>query len=230
MDNIKYLYSNGCSYTEGYGLDNPEKERYSKFLANKFTAEDINQSAGGGSNQRIFRTTYNWISQNQDKLKDTLFVIQLSYPVRNEIWVNRTWRDEYGNTSHWFGAQFGHDGYTAWEHHERDTSVDKDEINFSYVPDNKTCSEITWRYVISLQSFFKSNNIKYIFFEGDIHKHGFLDKTCKITELVDFDCFYDEGFLQSAGNRRTPCNHPNEEVQIEWAEKLYKFIKKIYER
>ena len=25
-----------------------------------------------------------------------------------------------------------------------------------------------------------------IFFEGDIHKHGFLDKTCKITELVDF--------------------------------------------
>ena len=85
MDNIKYLYSNGCSYTEGYGLDNPEKERYSKFLANKFTAEDINQSAGGGSNQRIFRTTYNWISQNQDKLKDTLFVIQLSECLRHLV-------------------------------------------------------------------------------------------------------------------------------------------------
>ena len=240
MDNIKYLYSNGCSYTEGYGLDNPEKERYSKFLANKFTAEDINQSAGGGSNQRIFRTTYNWISQNQDKLKDTLFVIQLSYPVRNEIWVNRGNKDnfdrnqgwissefyDYGGS--WHGAQFGHDGYTAWESHQRDTSVDKEEVNFDYVPNNKICSTITWRYVVSLQSFFKFNNIKYIFFEGDIHTEGSLDKTCKITELVDFDCFYDEGFLQSAGNRRTPCNHPNEEVQIEWADKLYSFYKGRY--
>ena len=70
MDNIKYVYSNGCSYTEGCGLDNPVKERYSKFLADKFGAEDINQSEGGGSNQRIFRTTYDWISENQDKLKD----------------------------------------------------------------------------------------------------------------------------------------------------------------
>ena len=224
MDNIKYVYSNGCSYTEGCGLDNPEKERYSKFLADKFGAEDINQSEGGGSNQRIFRTTYDWISKNQDKLKDTLFVLQLSYTVRNEIWVSRTWRDDYGNESHWFGSQFGHDGYTAWEHNERDTSVDKEEFNFNYIPDNKTLSEITWRYVISLQSFFKINNIKYIFFEGDTK----LDPTWKIAELVDFDCFYEEGFLQSAKNRLTPCNHPNEEVQIEWADKLYKLIGQIW--
>ena len=224
MDNIKYVYSNGCSYTEGCGLDNPEKERYSKFLADKFNAEDINQSEGGCGNQRICRITFDWISENQDKLKDTLFVLQLSYPVRNEIWVDRIWRDDYGNTSHWFGAQFGHDGYTAWEAHERDTSVDKDEINFKYVPDNKSVSEITWRYVISLQSFFKFNDIKYIFFEGDINKEGFLDKTCKIAELVDFDYFYQVPFLDSAGNRVTECNHPNAEVQIEWADKLYNFI------
>ena len=228
MDNIKYVYSNGCSYTEGCGLDNPEKERYSKFLADKFNAEDINQSEGGCSNQRICRITYDWISENQDKLKDTLFVLQLSYPVRNEIWVNRIWEDDYGNKSNWFGAQFGHDGHTAWNSHERDTSVDKDEINFNYTPDNKTSSEITWRYVISLQSFFKINNIKYIFFEGDINKHGFLDKTCKIAELVNFDCFYQEPFLGSARNRVTECNHPNAEVQIEWADKLYSFYKEKY--
>ena len=94
--------------------------------------------------------------------------------------------------------------------------------------DNKTCSEITWRYVISLQSFFKINNIKYIFFEGDINKEGFLDKTCKIAELVDFDYFYQVPFLDSAGNRVTECNHPNAEVQIEWADKLYNFIGELY--
>ena len=229
--NIKYLYTNGCSYSAGHGLENEVEERYSKFLADKFGAEDINESEGGGSNQRIFRTTYDWISKNArkpNKLKDTVFVIQLTYPVRNETWVDRIWRDDYGNTSHWFGAQFGHDGYTAWEAHERDTSVDKDEINFKYVPDNKSVSEITWRYVISLQSFFKFNDIKYIFFEGDINKEGFLDKTCKIAELVDFDCFYQEPFLGSAGNRVTECNHPDAEVQIEWADKLYNFIGELY--
>ena len=226
--NIKHIYTNGCSYTAGYGLENEVEERYSKLLADKFGAKDINQSEGGCSNQRIFRITLDWISENQDKLKDTVFVIQLTYPVRNEIWVDRIWRDDYGNTSHWFGAQFGHDGYTAWEHHERDTSVDKNEINFNYVPDNKSSSEITWRYVLGLQSFFKLNNIKHIFFEGDIQRDGFLDKTCKIAELVDFDCFYQEPFLGSARNRVTECNHPNAEVQIEWADKLYSFYKEKY--
>ena len=228
MDNIKYVYSNGCSYTEGCGLDNPETERYSKFLADKYGAKDINQSEGGGSNQRIFRTTFDWISKNRDKLKDTLFVIQLSYPVRNEIWVNRTWQDDYGNSSHWFGAQFGHDGYTAWESHERDTSVDKNEINFNYVPDNNAGSDITWRYVISLQSFFKINNIRYIFFEGDRNQDGKLIKTTDTSKLVDFDYFYKEPFLGSAKNRLTECNHPDKEVQIEWANKLYSYVKELY--
>ncbi len=225
---IKYLYTNGCSYTEGCGLDNPEKERYSKFLADKFNAEDINQSEGGCSNQRISRTTFDWISENQDKLKDTLFVLQLSYPVRNEIWCKRTWEDDFGNISNWHGAQFGHDGYTAWEANERDTSVDKDEINFNYVPDNKSASEITWRYVIFLQSFFKLNNIRYIFFEGDINKHGFVDKTSKLFDLVDEATFYHEGFKNSAKNKLTECHHPNVEVQVEWADKLYNFIKELY--
>ena len=230
MDNIKYVYSNGCSYTEGCGLDNPEKERYSKFLADKFGAEDINQSEGGCSNQRISRTTFDWISENKDKLKDTLFVIQLSYPVRNEIWS--VYKDNNGEISeedrHWWGAQFGHDGYSAWDHNERDTSVDKDEINFNYVPPNKVCSEISWRYALGLQSYFKSNNIKYIFFEGDINEHGYLDRNTKTAKLVNFDYFYKEPFLGSARNRVTECNHPNVEVQIEWADKLYSFYKEKY--
>jgi len=225
---VKYLYTNGCSYTEGCGLDNPEKERYSKFLADKFDAEDINNSLGGGSNQRIFRTTFEWISENQDKLKDTLFVIQLSYSVRNEIWVNRTNQDDGKIPTHWWASQFGHDGYTAWESHERDTTVDKDEINFNYVPDNKSCSVISWRYLISLQSFFKLNNIKHIFFEGDISKHDFMNRNCDIAKLVDFKYFYEESFLKSAGIRKTECNHPNAEVQIEWTDKLYNFIKELY--
>jgi hypothetical protein len=235
--NIKHIYTNGCSYTAGHGLENEIEERYSKFLADKFGAEDINQSEGGGSNQRIFRTTLDWISENQDKLKDTVFVIQLTYPVRNEIWCKRSWENDFGNISNWHGAQFGHDGYTAWEAHERDTSIDKDEINFNYVPDDITSSDISWRYVISLQSFFKSNNIRYIFFEGDRNPDGMLHRSgvsggpfhhTNISKLVDFKYFYEEPFLGSAGSRLTECDHPNAEAQIEWADKLYNYINEVW--
>ena len=104
-------------------------------------------------------------------------------------------------------------------------STVREKVNFNYVPHNKECSEITWRYALGLQSYFKSNNIKYIFFDGGINR---LDKTCKIAELVNFDCFYQEPFLGSARNRVTECNHPNAEVQIEWADKLYSFYKEKY--
>jgi len=240
--NVKYVYTNGCSYSDGTGLKNTIVEdgkvtypdRYSRFLSKKFNAVDVNEARGGESNQRIWRKTLEWIANNQDKLDETVFVIQLTYPVRNEIWYKTPQNN--GELSeedkHWWGAQHGHDGYTAWDTSQRDTSVDRDEINFDFVPDNKTSSEISWKYVIGLQSYFESNNIKYIFFEGDINEHGFLDKTCKIAELVNFDYFYDEGFLQSATSEwrqmLTPCNHPNEEIQVEWADKLYNFINEVW--
>tara|TARA_R110002051_G_C8690699_1_gene492970 strand:- start:25 stop:741 length:717 start_codon:yes stop_codon:yes gene_type:complete len=236
--NIKYVYTTGCSYSDGTGLKNTEVEdgkvtyldKYSRFLSKKFNAIDVNEARGGESNQRIHRKTFNWIANNQDKLNETLFVIQLTYPVRNEIWSK--YKDNNAEISeedrHWWGAQFGHDGYSAWDHNERDTSVDRDEINFNYVPHNKECSEISWRYVLGLQSYFESKNIKYIFFEGDRNPDGFMDRDCNITKLINFDYFYEEPFLYSAENRLTECNHPNEEVQIEWANKLYSFYKEKY--
>jgi hypothetical protein len=228
---IKYLYSNGCSYTEGYGLENPKEQRYSKILADSLGAEDINESLGGESNQRIYRKTFDWISNNKSKLDDTLFVIQLSYPVRNEIWFSK--KQQNGKLDekdkHWYGAQFGHDGYTAWESHQRDTSVDKEEINFNYVPPNYVTSDISWRYVLGLQSFFKVNNIKHIFFEGHIHDDdGSMNKKSKLFDLVDETNFFNIGFRNSAGDRLTPCSHPNKEVQKEWAEKLLTFFGSLY--
>ena len=57
---------------------------------------------------------------------------------------------------------------------------------------------------------------------------GKINKESDIAKLIDFNYFYDEGFLQSAGSRLTSCNHPNEKVQIEWANKLYNFVNKVY--
>ena len=239
--NIEYIYTNGCSYSDGTGLKDytgdSSKSRYSTFLSNKFNALEINESRGGESNQWIWRKTFEWIATNQDKLDKTLFVIQLTYPVRNEIWFKH--KQNNGELSerdqNWWGAQHGHDGYTAWDYNQREHSVDRDELNFDFIPDNEVLSGITCRYILGLQSFFKVNNIKYIFFEGDPGdenlvqgNEGRINKESDIAKFIDFNYFYGEGFLQSAGNRRTPCNHPNEEVHIEWADKLYNFVNKVY--
>jgi hypothetical protein len=47
--------------------------------------------------------------------------------------------------------------------------------------------------------------------------------------LFDKKYFYPETFYQYAGeDRLTVCKHPNAEVQVEWADKLYNFIKEVY--
>ena len=108
MKNSKYLVANGCSFTthpyepdhvrntfssdEDY-YDYVFSKRYSKLLADKLGVEEINLSEAGVSNDRIFRTTYDWIQENKEKVKDTLFVIGLTDSLRKDLWSN--FKQEY---------------------------------------------------------------------------------------------------------------------------------------
>ena len=83
---MKYLYTNGCSFTEGVDLENPLKERWSKRLSENLSLKGINEGLGGGSNQRIMRKTIDWIVSNPNKIRETLFVIQVTYPSRYETY------------------------------------------------------------------------------------------------------------------------------------------------
>ena len=88
-----HLFTNGCSWTYGGALklDSAEKmqERLSVTwpaqLANKLNASYTNIAAGGGSNQRIVRTTIDWLYQNKH-IKDITAIIQWSDPVRFEYY------------------------------------------------------------------------------------------------------------------------------------------------
>ena len=56
----------------------PLKAGILKKLSEKLNCEEINISQSGGSNDRIFRTTFDWIQSNKEKVKDTLFVVGLT--------------------------------------------------------------------------------------------------------------------------------------------------------
>lgn len=93
---FKYLFANGCSFVYGenageylgLGKEYNTELRFSKLLADKLNAEEINYGKNGESNHYITRTTFDWIEANQDKVKDTLFVIGTTEPLRLEFWLD----------------------------------------------------------------------------------------------------------------------------------------------
>lgn len=100
MKKIKYLVVNGCSYSAGacMYIDNKQQvekqnlNRFSKKLSEKLNCEEINLSKAGGSNDRIFRTTFDWIQENKEKVKDTLFIVGLTGLSRADLYDKKKGR------------------------------------------------------------------------------------------------------------------------------------------
>ena len=81
------IYFDGCSYTRGDELDNPEEERFSKIICDELGAEETNLALSGGSNDRIIR---NLLVENNIEEYDYA-VIQMTFPTRTEYWDSK-WR------------------------------------------------------------------------------------------------------------------------------------------
>lgn len=101
MDKYNIVFANGCSFVQGSSLGGnnlpslPVEEvpgRFSQIVANHFNAEEVNLAAGGAGNDKIFRTTMDWIDENEDLLQfsNVLFCFGLTYPQRSEIYMNKT--------------------------------------------------------------------------------------------------------------------------------------------
>jgi|TARA_Y100000310_G_scaffold68940_1_gene64261 hypothetical protein len=241
---MKYLYNIGCSFSEGNGIAEDQgiseavlarkiesEARYSAVMAKKLGLIEINEANGGGSNQRIFRKVWNWIAKNPELLFETIFVIQWSYPLRAEYY-----KDPYHRKSQpkWHYLEYKAvvedrmkmwreepELIERWEHENRF----KSGLDFEPLSPN-SASNVTLRYILSLQSFFKENDVKFIFFEGDdTEEGGHINFTSNLGKLVDTNHWILESFVGYSGKELTLNNHPNKKMQILWAEKLEKFIK-----
>jgi len=105
------LYTNGCSFTWGGSLDHifcdgnlcevDEDKRlpilWPHHLGKLLNADSVvNLSDGCGSNQRIVRTTYNWLrSKTVEELKETIAVIQLTEWSRFEMYDTHDIENEW---------------------------------------------------------------------------------------------------------------------------------------
>jgi hypothetical protein len=108
------LYVNGCSHSaaaeaavvhawacdDGKLWEHGDKPHpanlavsYGKHIADSIGAELICQASSGGSNDRIIRTTTDWIKNNPDKLNDTFIILQWTTWEREEwFYQNRYWQ------------------------------------------------------------------------------------------------------------------------------------------
>jgi len=160
------LFTNGCSWTYGGSLGLDLDEQTDQRLASvwpaqlgKLTSAEkvINLSDGCGSNQRTFRTTFDWISnQSKEDLEKTVAVIQLTELSRYEYYLPRFENDPDG----WIKCKVG----VVTSHIVRDEIGDYlNDCNSKrlslHTDQEGMYSLIT--YCEALDNLFKHHNIKY---------------------------------------------------------------------
>jgi len=148
---IDYIYANGCSYVAGAGLqDNPRKTAI-HFLAEELNCEYFNNAKGGGSNQRIVRTTIDWLLKNKDRWNEVLVLIGWTGVLRYEILLGKEWIqiNSIDREIEFLGKKIPTTDF--WK---------------LYLKNFNNIEEMFSKYldsILYLQLFLESNNIKYIF-------------------------------------------------------------------
>ncbi len=100
---IDYLYTNGCSWTAGHGIQDhwslshlTTEEAWNflstyswpTVLAKLLDVEHVNQAQGAGSNKRMVRTTIDWLHRYpREKYSSLLVVLGWTTVDRNEFYI-----------------------------------------------------------------------------------------------------------------------------------------------
>ena len=214
------IYFDGCSWTYGAELENPEEERFSKVLCNELGAEEYNIAQGGGSNDRIVR---NLLVEHEHNIEDyDLAVIQMTYPVRTEFYDNKWIRVNPKNN------------YNKWLHGE-DGNIERLGEKFKDHAD-------FWKYY-----YMHVANEKYFETQEKIHYHT-IRNSCKIPLVLltinrwtklPFDLQLNDGYLinlkqgiplrkirgvitgNGSRDMKHRYGHPTKEVHKHFAEQIY---------
>jgi hypothetical protein len=98
---IKNLYVNGCSWTDGNVLDytgliqylglegTGRNYSYPTLVANEFEYNLIDESRYGGSINRIVRMCWEYIISKHNNIQDTIFILEIPNGFRDEIYSNQ---------------------------------------------------------------------------------------------------------------------------------------------
>jgi hypothetical protein len=192
----KTLFTNGCSWTWGGALEeywNNENERlklvWTYHLGQLLGVDDVvNYSIACGSNQRIMRTTVDWLtSKTKEELQNTIAIIQWTELSRYEYYVMRNPKNQVENIQHRWLLNKIDNVSTNWDvsenYHKNNTvffmdnpknrsqKVELDKDDFKYNNDRlKRFTNIESVYSLTsycetLSSLFEKFGVEYYFWE-----------------------------------------------------------------
>lgn len=229
LENIEYLVVNGCSFSYGACMyvEDPKlqtneitslmyENRFSRKLAEKLNCEDINLSQAGGSNDRMFRTTFDWCMRNHDKVKKSLFVFGLTSLSRVDLFSKQR-KQHYPflpqvQNPEAVAAQLDYIGCSAKEYHQWI------EFHFKYLYDNRVASNTLRRNCVLFQNYLPN----VIFF--DALGHGL---TKAYSMGINYFTFSDTPEGESWQSFMKIEGHPNQEQHHIIADLLYEHITQI---
>jgi hypothetical protein len=175
------LLANGCSWTQGGGLDlngitrqELDQVTWPKHLHDLLGATDfVNLAAGCGSNQRIFRTTLDYLLDNKDE--DIVAVIQLTEESRFEYYYPMDIDKQYENINdRWMRAKINNliPQVMALDNFGNIADIDGFDKHYKLSQERLVyhTSDIQNIYAYiehceALSSLFKRFNIKYYFWD-----------------------------------------------------------------
>tara|TARA_Y100000361_G_scaffold65377_1_gene57368 strand:- start:254 stop:916 length:663 start_codon:yes stop_codon:yes gene_type:complete len=129
------LYTIGDSWTYGDELVNPKEDSWPSVLSKELDCELVNDAQCGGPNDWMFRRTIEWVCQ-QKSLDNTIVIVAWSEPNRRE--------ENFKPVMY---------GEKLW----------RKVMKYFYSDELSHYKSVC--YMVSLQEFLKSKNVKYLFFQ-----------------------------------------------------------------
>jgi hypothetical protein len=226
------LYTFGCSFTEGQGLEYQSFDCYTTKLAEKLNLEYLNFGSSGMSNDYIFRKIFELINSNIIQ-RDDILVIQWTHYLRKELSTivdNRLWYHTIPNSFHAYQDKviMQIDKNISVQNEYYNQNLDKERLKIEsknkkfldkYILDfiNKDYQKnTTINYINALYAYLEYNGYK--------HLHFFGWDSCVIKSVIEEKSkFLKENFgthtATSTSNYTT--EHPNKAGHKMWADFLY---------
>ena len=231
----KILYINGCSHSLGSEIQKPgigwatvENLRwcYGGQIAHKYNLRDVNHSCPGGSNERIYRTSIDWLCRYISSGRDPrdLFCI-----------FGWTVNDRY---------EFFYDKDNKWYQWSSGMVINKSMKKFkplfkqltTYVISSVGGAMNRIINTISLSSFLEKYNIDYVMLNNwENQWEGFFEKynLSHLKEVFPFKNYFEpyDGFINQYMDKKeykkhfSRWFHADKYIHTLYAEKLDKFIR-----
>lgn len=165
------LLANGCSWTYGGGLDlhDPPREELDQLTWPKHLADNLNISKfvnladGCGSNQRVFRTTLNYLLDNNSD-EDIIAVVQFTEESRYEYYYPLDLEDNYENIEdRWMKAKTKNLTPEIVDSFDKHYHLSQQRIKYHNSDIQNIYTYI--EHCHALANLFKQYNIKYYFWD-----------------------------------------------------------------